>query len=129
VPLDGNEVGTLAFFEGRCVVATAPSEEKARKLLGECHCAAPENGAVTNVFACGSAGRPLDLEELREESRGGGGGTARFDGTRARSVLRIATEGVQLDAFCTGRYTLKGPSVLAVESASASFQTLLRRGF
>jgi hypothetical protein len=117
VALDGVSVGILSFYEGCSVVATAPTEEQARKLLDDCRCASPEEGAVTNVFACGSVGRPLDLEAIRK-----GAAAAQFDGPRARSVLRLAMGGgVHVDAFHTGRYTVKGPSILAVETASVGF--------
>jgi hypothetical protein len=99
VALDGVSVGILSFYEGRSVVATAPTEEQARQLLDDCRCASPEEGVVTNVSACGSVGHPIDLEVIRK-----GAAAAHFDGPRARSVLRLAMGGgVYVDAFHTGR--------------------------
>jgi len=108
VPLSGRSVGVLAFFEGGRVLATAPTEEAARKLLDNCRwCSSPENVVVTNVFACGSLGRAVDLAELRGRLKVS---VASFDGPRARSVLRVKNGLAQLDIFSTGRYTVKAPS-------------------
>jgi len=123
VGLQHGAVGVLVFFEARSVVATAPTEDAARKLLMDCSCAAPEEGAVTNVFACGAAGCSLELEALRDL-----GWPAHFDGPRARHVLRLSLGKAQLDAYRSGRYTVKAPSEREAAEASACFLGAVGKG-
>lgn len=120
IGLPNDRRGVLAFFLGGAVIATAPTEQLARQLLEDCLCADPKNGLVSNVFAAGVVGYTLDLDVVRKASA-----SARFDGVRAHSVLRISLGSVQLDAFSSGRYTVKGPSEQSVKTGCDQFLCFL----
>lgn len=123
VGLPDNAIGVLTFFEGTRLLSTAPTEQQAQELLRSCSCAAAVDGRVCNVFARGIlAETTLDLEALKRSLSW----PCRFDGPRARSVLRVQMEQVQLDAYATGLLTLKGRSEEAIEKAYRQFLDFFR---
>lgn len=109
----------LTFFKGNKVLSTAPTKEMAEKYLSVWSVDACE---VTNVFACGSVGKSLDLEAIRRKATNRGI-EAIYDGTQRRHVLRCSykKDQVHIDIFASGRFTVKSKSEKAACSAEELF--------
>lgn len=113
--LQEDSVAMITFFQGTRLISTAPTQEIAEKHLSDWPVVASR---ITNVFACGAAGKSLDLESIRKKATTCGM-QALFDGTKKRHVLRLTLKEQQthVDVFASGRFTIKSRSVQAAYDA------------